>query len=68
MHGFFDGTAQNNTCGAGVLLVINEDHKFKMRMNCGFGSNTKAELLALWSLVNFAATAGIDSFQSLSTG
>lgn len=43
---FLMGASKNNSCGAGMLLLLNHDHMFKLKMNCGFGSNTIAELLA----------------------
>ena len=44
-----------------MVLKINEDRYFKLRMNCGNGTNTKPKLMALWCLLDFTAYLGIDT-------
>lgn len=56
--GFFDGDAQGNTCACGFLIVINADLTYRMLWNCGVGSNTKAEAVALWGLLWFNSFLG----------
>jgi len=53
--GFFDGASQNGgeKCGAGTVLKFPEGGIFSIKMNCGTGTNTREELLALWSLLYF---------------
>ena len=36
-YGFFYGAAQAITCGVGCVLKINEDHVFRLILNCGLG-------------------------------
>lgn len=57
--GFFDGSAIDGLCAVGGVLYINKDHYFKLKMNCGTGSNTKAELLGLWCIITVAAIMGL---------
>jgi ribonuclease HI len=54
--GFFDGASQERgeICGAGAVLKCPVLGTFRIKMNCGSGSNTKAELLALWCILYFA--------------
>ena len=40
--GFFDGAIHGGFCAARVVLRLNNDHFFKLRLNCGHGTNTKA--------------------------
>ena len=63
--GFFDGASQygGRRCGAGSLLISPELGKFSIIWNCGVGTNSRAELLALWSLLSFASNLGISSLQ-----
>ena len=44
-----------------MFLNINEDHHIKLCMNVGHGTNSRAELVALWGLLQFASLIGIDS-------
>lgn len=48
---FFDGATNLGVCGDGGVIHLNFNHYFTLRMNCGRGSNMKAELLALWCVV-----------------
>lgn len=56
---FFDGAAQNGYCAAGGVIYLNQDHFFTLRLNCGLGSNMKAELLALWCVLRCANSFGL---------
>ena len=47
----------------GVVLISPLLGRYCIRWNCGTGTNTRAELLALWSLLHYAASLGIDSIQ-----
>lgn len=51
--GYFDGTSQGHPawCGAGAVLLISANHLYNIRYAPGRGSNTKAELSALWALL-----------------
>ena len=49
-YGFFDGDAKDGRCGAGGVLRINREHYFKLKLNYGSRSNTKAEMMTLWCL------------------
>ena len=57
--GFFDGTAQNNSCGGGALLYLSENHFFELIAGLGEGNNNLAELLSLKLLLIFAAEKGV---------
>ena len=61
--GYFDGAAQNNICGGGVVLYVNENHYFEMSVGLGAGSNNRAELLSLQLILIFAAKKGCRSLQ-----
>ena len=62
-YDFFDGVVKDGICGVGYVLKINEDDHIKLRLNYNLHSNTKAELMALWCLLLFASSLGIDSIQ-----
>lgn len=40
--GFFDGASQDNgtRCGSSVYLNLRDFHVFKLKLNCGRGTNT----------------------------
>ena len=44
---FFDGAAQNNSCGGGAVLFLTESHFFILSMGLGGGTNNFAELMSL---------------------
>jgi len=46
--------ASQEICGAGAVLKCPVLGTYRIKMNCGSGSNTKAELLALWYILYFA--------------
>jgi ribonuclease HI len=54
--GFFDGASQNGgvRCHAGDILKCLFLGVYSIKMNCGSRTNTKGELLALWSILFFA--------------
>jgi len=39
---YFDGFAQQNGCGRGAVLYLNEDHYYKMKLGLGRGTNNYA--------------------------
>ena len=45
--GYFDGEEQGGLCGAGMVIKMNQPLSYRLKLSNGFGSNTKAELLAL---------------------
>ena len=45
--GFLDGASSNNLCGCGMILILNKDHYFSLKLGGGIGTNTKDELLSL---------------------
>eukprot|EP00253_Pinus_taeda_P008844 PITA_08844 len=46
-YAFFDGAAQNNVTGAGIIIHLNPLHSLKASVGLGSGSNNFAELSAL---------------------
>ena len=42
-----------------MVLILNNDHLFNLRMGGGIGSNTRAKLLGLWGLLHFHSLLGI---------
>ena len=60
--GFFDGAQVNGLVGAVFLLRIKYDLIFKLHWGIGEGSNTRAELLALWVLLWFAKKRAFKEF------
>ena len=63
--GYFDGASQDggSRCGVGAILITPLLGRFNIKWNCGVGTNTRSELLALWSILHFARSLGIDSIQ-----
>ena len=56
---FLDGAAADSTGGAGVCIWINEQHYFSLILGCGYITNTRVELLALWELLYIAKDIGL---------
>jgi ribonuclease HI len=58
---WFDGEAQNNgnKCGVGGIIKINASNEYRWTLNCGCGSNTRAELLGAWSTLVLAERLSI---------
>ena len=48
---YFDGAAQKNEGGAGFVIYLSETHMYCFSVGCSTSSNTRAELLALWSVL-----------------
>lgn len=46
---FFDGAQQEGVCGCGAWLKLENGERYNISWNGGPGTNSKAELLALWS-------------------
>ena len=49
--GFFDGAALNGACGACIVIMIDKDIIFKGWLKVGMGTNTRAEVIGIWSLL-----------------
>ena len=47
----FDGASANQIGGIGVHLLITQDHYFCFKLGFGLSTNTRFELLALWTLL-----------------
>jgi ribonuclease HI len=62
--GWFDGAAQQNgdQSGAGGVIKINEHTTYKWTLNCGHGTNTRAELLGVWASLTLASRLSITDF------
>jgi ribonuclease HI len=63
--GFFDGASQDrgDKCGAGAVLKCPVLGTYIIKMNCGSGTNTRAELLALWCILFFACYKKVTRLQ-----
>jgi ribonuclease HI len=63
----FDGAAQSNglCCGAGGTFKTHPSRITKWFINCGAGSNTKAELMGLWVTLTLATIWSINKLQIL---
>jgi ribonuclease HI len=61
--GWFDGAASSSglNSGAGGVIKISENCSYKWFINCGPGSNTRAELLGAWALLTLANRLSIQS-------
>ena len=59
--GIFDGASQEAClkCGARAVVKLSEVCPFKLINGCGSGTNTRGELLALWSLLHFSTSKPI---------
>ena len=57
--GYFDGAAQLNKGGAGLVIYLSETHYFRFAVGCGSSTNTRAELLALWSVLRVCNLIGL---------
>ena len=61
--GFFEGVSQGGLYAAGVILRLNGDHYFTFKLNCGYGTNIKVELISFWCLTKISSSFGIDSLK-----
>jgi ribonuclease HI len=54
--GWFDGASQRNgeISGVGGLISLNEQNSYRWSLNCGRGTNTRAELLGAWAILTLA--------------
>ena len=52
--GFFDDAAQHGSCDCGVVLRLDMGKQYHLWWHSGFGSNTRANIIALWGLLWFA--------------
>jgi ribonuclease HI len=59
---YFDGATQSSgfCCGAGGTFKNHPSRITKWFINCGVGTNTKAELMGLWATPTLAAFWSID--------
>ena len=58
---FFDGACQNGIMGCGAWIKLSSSDRFHISWNAGPGSNTRVELLALWSGLFVAHNPGIQN-------
>jgi ribonuclease HI len=67
MVGWFDGatTSSGLNSGAGGVIRINEQCCYKWFLNCGSGTNTRAELLGAWALLSLASRLSIQEIHVL---
>ena len=49
-YGFFDGAAADNFSGSRFVIYLKEQYYFCFSIGSGFGTNTRAELLASWAV------------------
>lgn len=61
--GYFDGAQKDLMCGAGMVIHIKRGHSLRLWIRAGHGTNTQAELLALWDLLWCANPRGIQFLQ-----
>lgn len=63
--GFFHGACQGvpALCQIGAVLYLNQSHVYWMRYAMGRGTNTKAELSVLCTLLHLASSVGIEKIQ-----
>jgi ribonuclease HI len=59
--GWFDGAALSSgqNSGVGGVIRINEHRIYKWTINCGPGTNTRAELMGAWALLTLASRLSI---------
>ena len=63
---FFHRDEQKGFCGVGMVITLQINHLYLLRMVMRNGTNTTDELLALWGLLWFAQKKNIHSLQVLS--
>lgn len=63
--GFFDGAALEGRCGVGLFIKLGRNTVLKGWLKAGVGSNTRAELVALWGLLYLAKRWGLTALQVL---
>ena len=57
--GFFDGVAAKNIGGSGFVIYLSASHYFSFSMGCGYSTNTRVELLALWAVLKVILMMGL---------
>jgi ribonuclease HI len=64
---FFDGATQadGRCCSAGGIIKLSESTTFKWFVNCGAGTNTKAELMGAWATLHIEKYLSIQKLQVL---
>lgn len=58
---FFDGAAQNYSCGCGIHIILDENTQYFISWNGGKRSSCKAEAMALVGLLSFCIFFNIQS-------
>ena len=58
-YGFFDGSAIDSQGGAGVNIAISSTLSLSFKLGCGPSTNTRAKLLAFWTLLLVAQKLGL---------
>lgn len=51
---FFDGAANQQGCGGGIIIHKSDQHYYKIKAGLGMGTNNFAELITLIHLLHFA--------------
>ena len=46
------------------MLSISSSHYFHIKLGCGTSTNTRAKLLALWTLLTFVKTLGLPTLHA----
>jgi ribonuclease HI len=59
--GFFDGVANEENSGIGLVVKVSPSHYFKAYMAVGIGTNIRVKLLALWGLLLLSQLIGMHS-------
>lgn len=60
---YFDGASKEGNVGIGGLVFIDKNVYYELSLGGGRGSNTRAELLALWNILHFARSKQLSSLQ-----
>ena len=63
--GFFVGASPDGVCGAGLVIKLDNHKMSKGRLKAGIGTNTRAEVIGLWSLLFCAKFWGLKHLQVL---
>ena len=58
---FYDGASQleNSRGGVGVVIWLNDAKVYKIALNCGPVTNTRSQVIALWTLLFCANKLGL---------
>jgi ribonuclease HI len=64
---FFDGSSSQYgvVCTSGAVLKLLDGMVYKLRLHIGSGTNSKDELLGLWTILCFARFQKIDHLQAV---